>query len=473
MRLEAWPASLRARLLLWLCVPLALFLSLDAWINYRAATHTAQAAYDRLLVTSAHAIADLIRLERGKLVIGLPNAALEIYGDDSAAAGEAHPGRSRMLYRVGFADGSYLAGDKELPAYTGRPGSHPVYGSMIALYDLRQAGEPMRMAALVQPVESFDGAHLVVVQVGESSAHRETLARAILLETLGRHALLLAAVLALLWLVATLAIRPVDRLADHLDGRAAHDLAPLPPMDVPRELRPVVAALDGLLQRLARAQDEQRRFVADASHQLRTPLSVLQLQADAGLRGDLPAHEALASVAGTSRRASRLVEQLLSLARAHQTTAAIAPEEVDLRELASEVAVELSPLMASKHLDFHFDCAPRTVRTHPWMVREIAANLLKNALESTPEASALGLRSEAADGGTALVVWDSGPGLSPAMREQLFKPFATEGHPHGAGLGLAICRDLAGALGAQLVLENREAAQGGGLQARLVLADRA
>ena len=125
--------------------------------------------------------------------------------------------------------------------------------------------------------------------------------------------------------------------------------------------------------------------------------------------------------------------------------------------------------MAAKRLDFHFECGPRTVKTHPWMVREIAANLLKNAIESTPEGGTLGLRTEGTDERTALVVWDSGPGLSPAMREQLFKPFATEGHPHGAGLGLAICRDLADALGAQLALANRDDTQGAGLQARLVL----
>ncbi|MBI2772636.1 MAG: sensor histidine kinase [Burkholderiales bacterium] len=465
----ALPRSIRARLLLWLSLPLVVFLAIDAWANYSAALRTAQLAFDRLLVTSTHALADLIRLERGQLVISLPHAALEIYDHVSAAAepGELET-RGRMLYRVGFLDGAYLAGDRELPAYTARPPSHPVYRSMIELYDSRSGPEPMRMAALLQPVESFDGARLVVVQVAESSAYRDALARRILLETLVRQAVLLVVVLALIWVVATLALKPLTLLAARLDARSAHDLTPLAPAPVPSELTPVVGGFDGLLARLAHAQEQQRRFVADASHQLRTPLTVLQLQAESGLRGDVPAQEALASVAATTQRATRLAEQLLSLAKAQQTAATEAPQDADLREIASEAAVELSPLIAAKYLDFRFECEPCTASTHRWMVREIVANLLKNAIEFTPDHGVLGIRTEFEGGSPALVVWDSGPGLSDAMKEQVFTPFATDRPSRGAGLGLAICRDLASALGASLQLANRGGAQGG-LQARLVM----
>jgi two-component system, OmpR family, sensor histidine kinase TctE len=453
--------SIRVRLLLWLSIPLVVFLAIDAWAHYRAALAVAQLAYDRLLVTSAHAIADLIRLERGRLVISLPHAALEIY-DGSAALGADEPEtRSRMLYRVGFLDGSFLAGDAELPAYTGRPASHPIYRSMIELYDMHSGLEPMRAAALLQPVESFDGARLVVVQVAESSMYRDALARQILRDTLVRQAGLLAVVLVLIWVVATLSLKPLQALARRLEDRPAHDLAPLPFASPPRELRPVIDGFNGLLSRLAQAQQQQRRFVADASHQLRTPLTVLQLQADAGLRGDLPPMEALASVAATAQRATRLADQLLSLARAHQATHAEPAETFDLRELASEVAVELSPLVAAKFLDFHFECEPCKLTTHRWMVREVVSNLLKNAIEFTPERGSAGIRT-AVDGDTIrLVVWDAGPGMSPAMRDHVFKPFATDRPSRGAGLGLAICLDLANIFGATLALANRPAPESG------------
>jgi two-component system, OmpR family, sensor histidine kinase TctE len=463
---KSGPLSIRARLLLWLSIPLVVFLAIDAWANYRAALGAAQLAYDRLLVTSAHAIADLIRLDRGKLVISLPHAALEIYGDPAAQGTDDPETRGRMHYRVGFVDGSYLAGDAELPAFTGRPRSHPVYRSMIELYDMRSGTEPMRAAALLQPVESFDGARLVVVQVAESARYRDVLGREILRDTMLRQAGLLAVVLALIWGVGTLTLKPLEALARRLEDRPAHDLAPLPFPAPPLELRPLIEGFNRLLARLALAQDQQRRFVADASHQLRTPLTVLQLQADAGLRGDITPMEALASVASTTQRATRLADQLLSLARA-QATHGEPVECFDLRELASEVAVELSPLVAARFLEFHFDCEPSEVTSYRWMVREVASNLLKNAIEFTPERGAVGMRTEGDNDAVTLVVWDTGPGLSPAMMELVFKPFATDRPSRGAGLGLAICHDLAAASGGSLALVNRPGPTGSGLEARL------
>jgi two-component system sensor histidine kinase TctE len=473
-RPRAWrglvtPRSFRTRLLLWLAVPLMLFLGLDAWAHYQAALRTAQRAYDRLLVTSAHALADLIRLERGQLMISLPHAALEIYDSGTEDAPDDAQTRGRMVYRVSFLDGSYLAGDADLTPYTGRPASHPLYRSMIELYNLDYEGKPMRMAALLQPVESYDGSRLVVVQVGESAAYRVQLAHGILRATLQRQLLLLLVLMALIWLVATVALRPLAVLARQLDARPAQDLAPIPSPDGPRELRPLIAGFNGLLRRLAGAQELQRRFVADASHQLRTPLAVLQLQADAGLRGDLAQQEALQGIASTTRRATHLAEQLLSLARAQQSVSHEAATVFDLRDLLSEVVVALSPLIAQKHLDFQLDAQPCPVTTHRWMVHEIVSNLLKNAIEHTPARGALGVRLVATDGGPLDVeVWDSGPGLSPTLQERVFTPFATDPGARGTGLGLAICHDLAQAIGASLVLTpHRRDDKAPGLLARL------
>lgn len=455
------PPSLRRRLMLWLAVPFVLFLALDAYTSYRATLRISQIAFDRLLVTSAHALADLIRLERGELQITLPHAALEIY--DSSASGDSGT-RSRMVYRVSYLDGRYLAGDEALPPYQGRPAIHPLYRAMIDLYDTWQGAEAMRMAALLQPVETFEGMRLLIVQVGEPSAYRDRLARDILQQTLLRQGALLATLLALVWLMATWAQQPLRAFARRLERRPADDLAPLQDPVALRELQPVVVAFNGLLARLNSAREQQRRFVADASHQLRTPLSVLQLQADAGLSGDIPQQEALASIANTSRRATRLAEQLLSLARAQQTESlASAPTEAfDLGELVSEIAIDLSPLIARKHLDFQLDAQPLVMDSQRWMVREILANLLRNAIEFTPEQGRLGVRIEPApapmQGGVNIVVWDTGPGMSAGMQAVAFTPFAREPSARpssGAGLGLAICADLARAIGAELRLGNR------------------
>ncbi len=459
--------SIRVRLLVWLIATLAIFLGFAAWMNYLTTLQATQLAYDRLLVTSAHALADLIRLERGQLIITLPHAALEIY-DHNEAIKNVSGAHGRMLYRVSFIDGRYIAGDQELTPHVWDPTTHSLFKSMIDLYDLRDGPEPMRIAALLQPIESFDGSHLVVVQVAESSAYRDALKQQIFFETLWHAMALLLALIALIWTVTTLALRPLGLLTQQLNVRSPSDLAPLRLSPAPTELTHVILGFNNLLQKLTKSLEQQRRFVADASHQLRTPLAVLQLHADAGLHGDISANEALSAVSATTRRATRLAEQLLSLARAQQTVTQEPPETLNLRDIASEVAVELSPLIAQKFQEFQFDCVSCCASTYRWMLREILSNLLKNAIEFTREKGNLGVRLEHEDDFALFTVWDTGPGLSLTMQEQVFRPFATDGQSRGAGLGLVICHDLAHALGASLTLTNLDFPNRG-LQAQLRL----
>lgn len=202
--------AVRQRLMLWLALPVALFILVDAWASYRAAAGIAQSAFDRLLVTSAHALADLIHLEGGELQITLPHAALELYGDEAEVAGRRGDAvtRSRMIYRVSYLNGEYLAGERAVAPYAGLAPVHPRYGVRLALYGTQLAGEPVRMAALWQPVETHDGMRYVVVQVGEPSQYRDRIARGILWQTLARQSALLALLVVLIWCVATVALRP-------------------------------------------------------------------------------------------------------------------------------------------------------------------------------------------------------------------------------------------------------------------------
>ncbi len=465
------PSSLRRRLLLWLSLPVVAFIAIDAYASYRAALATAQLAFDRLLVTSAHALGDLIRLERGELQITLPHAALELYDGGADVTGPSESTRSRMVYRVGFLDGEYLAGEPAVTPYAGIAPVHPRYGVRLALYDTQLSGEALRMAALWQPVESHEGLRYVVIQVGEPSAYRAQLAQSILAQTLGRQALLLLLLLALVWTVSTVALRPLRELARRLEQRDAADLAPLALPQAPQELRPVVTAFNGLLQRVGEAQALQQRFVADASHQLRTPLSVLQLHAHAGLRGDMPEREALEQIASTTQRTGRVVQQLLTWNRARASLPREQLDNVDLRALLEEVAVELSPLIAARHQSFQLEAAPCPWHGPAWMVHEIVVNLLHNAMRYTPDGGALEMQLLQRDGGIELSVQDDGPGLSAQMERDLFVPFVTSDTAgRGAGLGLAICRDLAAACQGELRVRNRlVAGQVCGLQATLIL----
>ena len=224
--LERTP-SMRQQLLVWMAIPLLALVLINAWASYRVALHTAQTAYDRLLVTAAHALGDLIWLDDGELQVTLPHAALEMYADalpDSAAAAE----RSPLIYRVSFLDGSFLAGEAAIPPYQGLPAFDNGHAARLKLYDAELHGQPMRMAALWQPVESAQGLQYVVVQVGEYAAHRYAIGRQILWQNLWQQSALLLLVLLTLWVGSTMALHPLRQLARLLEQRKADDITPLP-----------------------------------------------------------------------------------------------------------------------------------------------------------------------------------------------------------------------------------------------------
>ena len=260
-------------------------------------------------------------------------------------------------------------------------------------------------------------------------------------------------VLLTLWVGSTMTLRPLHQLARRLEQRKADDITPLPEQQAPREMQPMVQAFNGLIARIGLARQQQQRFVADASHQMRTPLAVLQLHAEAGLKGDISAQEALQDIARTTQRTTRLIHQLLMWNRAQQTAHAAA-DTVDLCALLQDVVVEQSPLLAQKGLDFALDAQPLTWYGEAWMLQEIVMNLLRNAITHTPAQGALGIRLTLQEKAVAICVWDSGPGLSPQMQQELFTPFVSESH-QGVGLGLTISRDLAQACGGSLVIRNR------------------
>lgn len=452
---EGWrrQRSLRQRLLLWTALPLLALVLVNAWASYRAALDTAQTAYDRLLITAAHALADMIWLENGQLQVTLPHAALELYAAPAPQNARTAPERSPLLYRVSFLNGSFLAGDDSLPFYEGTAPDSSTTGSRMQLYDLLWQEQAMRMVALWQPVESAQGLQYVIVQVGEYADYRWHIARSILTQTLLHQGVLLLLVLAVMWLASTWGLRPLRQLARKLEQRQAQDLTPLQLPHPTRDIEPLVQAFNGLLQRIQLSQAQQQRFVTDASHQLRTPLAVLQLHTDAGLRGDVPMREALQDIAHTTRRTSRMVHQLLMWNRAHLADPGPGTA-FDLYTVMQEVALEQSPLLAQKHLDFRLQAQSHVWQGHAWMVQEVLMNLLRNAIAHTPAQAALGMRMLHAPQRIGLCVWDSGPGLSAHMIRHLFTPFVSEAS-QGVGLGLTISRDLALACGGSLEIHNR------------------
>ncbi|HWP17657.1 MAG TPA: sensor histidine kinase N-terminal domain-containing protein [Burkholderiaceae bacterium] len=457
---ERPPHSLRRYLLAWIVAPIALFVLVDTVSLYRSALRSINIAYDRSLLASARSIGELLQLRDGRLQADVPYAALEIFEASTA---------SRMYYRIDGFDGEFLSGYADLPAYAGRIPQKTAYPALVDFYDAEFRGERVRMAALYQPVAAPGVRGVARVQVAETMEVRERLAREILSDTLMRQALLIAVVVLVTWLVVSRALRPVESLRRELLARTPGDLQPLAGHGLPRELQPMVLALNELMRRARRLVDHQRRFVRDASHQLRTPLAVLKTQVQNAARSPQQAPGSLRAMEQTVDRAISLANQMLALAKVEQVQGEGDLELLDLAQAVRDVALDLAPLIADKDLDFELDAQPACVRAHRWMLRELVRNLLHNAIRETPPRGALTVQVRAQSQSVRLVIRDSGPGIAPAVREHLFEPFHTT-HPNtGSGLGLAICMEICRSLGAELhLLDRMEQGRVAGVEAQVV-----
>ena len=211
-----------------------------------------------------------------------------------------------------------VSGFAELPFWRGTLPQRPPYAALVDFYDDRMNGEDVRVAVLLQPVVSPTGRGMAVVQVAETLELRRTLARQILVDTIWRQALLVAVIALVAVIVVQRGMRPVRRLSSELQARSEGDLTPIAAPEAPRELQPLVEATNQVMRRLAHLLDNQKRFVRDTAHQLRTPLAVLKTQVQSALHGDLEPRQALLEINDTVDRATVLANQMLSLAKVEQ-----------------------------------------------------------------------------------------------------------------------------------------------------------
>ncbi|SIP89095.1 two-component system, OmpR family, sensor histidine kinase TctE [Pseudacidovorax sp. RU35E] len=459
--------SLRFRLLLGLLAPVVLFILINSVSVYRQALAAATTAYDRTLLASAKTIGEQLDVDGYDQLASLrstvPYSALEAFEADA---------QSRMYYRVSTTQGEMISGFAELPLWHGRLPAKPPYAALVDFYDAEFRGQPVRMAVLLQPVASARGLGMAVVQVAETLELREALARRLLVDMLWRQLLLVAVVASVTVFVVQQATRPVRRLGEAIAQRAPDDLSPIDAPDAPRELRPLVDATTAVMARLRGLLDHQKRFVRDAAHQLRTPLAVLKAQVQSAQRGDVPAAQALREIDATVDRATQLANQMLALAKIEQLRQRPELQQLDLAEMVRQVALDVSPLIADKALDFELDAIPAKVEAHAWMLLELSRNLLHNAIRHSPRGGLLSVHVTFDEpDGVILRVRDAGPGIGPELRQRLFAPFAAGDTARGSGLGLAICREIVQTLGGTIHLDNRTDADGRvtGLDARVRL----
>jgi len=445
--------SLRSYLMLGILLPVVLFIVLDTVVLYRQALDAVNTAYDRTLLASAKSIGERIstsgEAEDAQLSAAVPYAALEVFEADN---------RSRMMYRISTTRGELIDGFADLRAWHGTLPQLGPYAALVDFYDDVYRGDPVRVAVLLQPVAVQNARAMAVVQVAETLELRRTLARQILINTLLRQLALVSVIALVVFLVVQRATKPVRQLSELLRQRRLDDLTPLQVADAPTELLPLMDATNTTMSRLKDLLDNQKRFVRDTAHQLRTPLAVLKVQVQSALRGDVEHQQALQEISQTVQRATVLANQMLSLAKVAQ----LAQEHPDPAQsldwalVLREVALDLSPLIAEQDLDFDIQTTSASIQTHDWMLRELTRNLLHNAIRYSPRGGRLHLRLTRDLRWATLVISDSGPGISDELRKRLFQPFSAGQASSGSGLGLAICLEITRTLGGHIELINRE-----------------
>jgi two-component system sensor histidine kinase TctE len=462
--------SLRNELLRWLLIPLLLLVALNAVSVYRNALDAADMAYDRSLLASTRALAERVSIVGGKVVADVPYVALDSFETDTLG---------RIYYKVTGINGELVSGYGDLPAVPADVPRSQAYPALVRFYHANYNGEPVRIAALLQPVYDDSMRGIALIQVGETLDARRGLSNQILFDTLLWQAGMVLAVAAMVWFAVRLVLRPLMRLKSALETRTLADLSDVDPALVHREMRPLVKAMNVSMARLQDLIANQRRFIADASHQLRTPLTVLKTQAELAQReidrhpdgaGADPAalREIVRSIAATTDSTVHLANRLLTLARIEHGGEAAGMAPVSLRAVVHQVALEMALAAVNRDIDLSLE-AEHDVPVHgqALLLHELVANLVDNALHYTPAGGSVTLRvaRRGDDGGALLQVEDSGAGIAAAERERVFTPFyraaaALERNPGGAGLGLAIVRDIASLHGAGVTLADGAGGRG-------------
>lgn len=450
--------SLRGRLLLWLALLLLLVLLASGLSAYWNGREVADTAYDRTLLASARAIVDGLYEKDGTLRADVPYVALDTFAYDSAG---------RIFYQVNDIHGRMISGYENLPAAPAETLRTDDYPALAKFYDGVYQGVDVRVVSLLQPVSEPSMSGMAEIRVAETEGARERMARSLMTDTLLRLGVLGVGALVLVWLAVSAALRPLDRLRREVEERQPDDLRPLPMLEVQHELRPLVESLNHFTQRLRSLFERQSQFIADAAHELRTPLAALKARLELGLREQEPEawRSTLETTAKNTDRLIHLANQLLSLARIESGAQAIAEggaERIDLTALARELGLALAPLAYARGASLALESAgPVWIQGEPTLLNELLSNLLDNALAHTPQGGNVILR--VLEGGV-LEVEDDGPGIPAADRERVFQRFYRRGDSPGSGLGLAIVGEVCRAHRAQIQLDQGEL---GGLLVRV------
>jgi len=426
--------SLRAHLLRLLLPPIAALLVIGALVAYYPSVEPANQAYDQALVDIGLAIGNHIRVTPTEYRFDLPAAVEQVLRTDRFDS---------IYYRVMSPAGLEIAGDADLPA---PPGDQMAFNTMFN-------GEKVRVMSVQTPC----GRSACTVLVAETMVKRTRATRDILFQSLFPDFLIALATLVIVWFGVKRGLQPLARLSEEIKARSSGDLRPIDAAGAPEEARPLVGALNGLLDEVSAASRKQQRFLADAAHQLRTPLAGLQAHTEIALAQQMPeaCRAQLEQVHKATIRTARLANQLLALARA-EPGARSSSEKIDLKDLAGAEAENWVRQSLVRDIDLGFELEPAAVEGDAFLLREALSNLVHNAVEYSPRGGRVTVRTGRRNGHAFLEVEDDGPGIAPPERGRVLERFyRVPGTPGtGSGLGLAIVREIAASHAASISIKD-------------------
>ncbi|NML42679.1 sensor histidine kinase [Ramlibacter sp. G-1-2-2] len=447
--------SLFGEILDWMLTPLLLLWPVSLALTWLVAQSIAGKPFDRALEYNVQALAQLVTVQPQHASFNLPQPAREILRADDS---------DQVYYQVLGPHGELLSGERDFPQPSEDDRAAP---GETRLRDDEIRGLDVRVAYTWVQVP---GATPALVQVAETREKRSVLATEIIKGVMLPQLGILPLAVLLVWLALVRGIKPLSELEERIRARKPDDLSPLDEKVVPLEVAPLVSSVNDLLTRLKDSIAAQKRFLADAAHQLKTPLAGLRMQADLAQREQFNAEElkqSLKQIGRSSMRATHTVNQLLALARAESGGSTLVRQRCDLAALTVDAVRDTVPRAMEKHLDLGYDGAepgsPGVVlEGNPTLLKEMIRNLLDNAVNYTPSSArqpgVITARVLADPFGRALVlqVEDSGPGIPPAERELVFQPFyrSLDTQVDGSGLGLPIVREIAQQHRAAISLED-------------------
>ena len=460
--------SLFGEILDWMLAPLLLLWPMSVVLTWLVAQGIANKPFDRELGEMVRVLAKEVVLQtdggRPQAVFKLPAGAAEILHTDES---------DEIYYQVLGLRGEHLSGDTALPV----PPDDDATASNAASGEVRFRddvlnNETVRVAYLWVNVGAGAGGRESggpLVQVAETLGKRSRLATEIIKGVILPQFVILPVAVLLVWLALARGIAPLNDLQQRIRKRDSSDLSPIDERQAPEEVSPLVRAINDLLGRLDQSMRAQKHFLADAAHQLKTPLAGLRTQAELAQRqidageSDPPAlKKTLQQIARSSQSAAHMVNQLLAMARAEDQGIAAQHQTVNLARLATETVRDFVPRALEKRIDLGYEGPAEQrhalVRGHALLLRELIRNLVDNALQYTPGGGTVTVRVIDDPFGQVVVlqVEDSGPGIAPAERDKVFQPFyrSLGSQVDGSGLGLAIVREIAQQHGVEITLSD-------------------